>query len=249
MRGKCVTLETLTLFAILIASGWLALAQAQEVRVGVAPEDWFEYDVLSLTGNGTEFSSGVSNFTVTVFLVTGSLVNFQEAICYQNGTAPFITGYTDLSNGSSEGGRSWFVVSANLSAGDPVYPGWNWIINRTVTVDGRPTNYLSVNNAYLNNSGQDAYVTANIYIDQATGAVVNATINSKSLSQNFQFTESYALIEQNVWTVPEFRPIILIATILTLTACTAASCSRKAKSQRLQRKLASSHMNEADLHG
>lgn len=239
MRGKYVTLVTLALFAVLIVSAWLALVQAQGVTVGVIAGNSFEYEILSVTGNGTEFSPGASNFTVTVFLVTGSVVNFQEAIRYQDGTNPFVTGYTDLSNGSSEAGRSWIIVPANLSAGDPVYPGWNWIINGTVTVTGRPTNYLSLKNAYINNSGQDAYVTADIYLDKATGAMVNATVNAKSLSHDFQFTESYTLIEQNVWIpVPEFSPTILGATIVTLTACTAVACNRKAKPQHMKRKLA-----------
>lgn len=236
MRRKYIALGTLALSAVLIVSAWLALVQAQGVTVGVVNGNWFEYKILSVTGNGTEFSPGASNFTVTVFSVTDSVVNFQEAIRYQNGTNPFITGYTNLSNGSSEGGRSWIIVPANLTTGDPVYPGWNWIINGTVTVDGRPTNYLSLKNAYMNDSGQDAYVTANIYCDAATGAVVNATEDVKSLSHDFQFTESYALIAQNVWIpVPEFSPTILAATIITLTACAVIACSRKVKPQQLRR--------------
>jgi len=230
MQRKHVVILTLALFAVLIVRTQLALVQADGVVVGVSTGNWFEYQVLSMTGNGTEFSNGASNFTVDVYLVTGSLVRFQEDIRYPNGTEPIITGYTDVSNGSSETERSWMIVSSNLQAGDPVYSSWNWIINKTVAVDGRETNYLSVENAYLNNSGQSADVNATMCYDQATGVVLNATVSARSLSDNFQFNETYALIAQNVWTsLPEFSPTILAATILTLTAFAAVACSKKGK--------------------
>ena len=196
--------------------------------------------MLSVTGNGTEFSPGASNFTVDVYLVTGSLVRFQEDIRYQNSTESILTGSTDLSNGSSEGGLSWIITPANLEAGNPVYSTWNWIINGTVIVDGRETNYLSVKNAYLNNSGQDVDVNATLYCDQATGAVVNATVSVRSLSNSFQFAESYKLIGENLdWTsTPEFSPIVLEATMAILTACAAVAGNRHAKLRHLKRKLA-----------
>jgi len=240
MRGKHVVPGALALFAVLMVSAELTLVQAQGVTVGVAGGNWFEYQMLSVTGNGTEFNPGISNFTVDVYLVTGSLVRFQEDIRYHNTTESTVTGYTDLSNGSSEGGRSWIIVPANLKAGDPVYPNWNWIINRTVAVDGREANYLSVTNAYTNNSGQNADVNATVYCDQATGAVLNATVSARSLSYNFQFTESYILIGQNIWTppLPEFSPAILAATMVILTTCAAVTYCKKAKPHHVKRKLA-----------
>lgn len=221
MRGKHIVLGTLALFTILVASASLAVG----LNVGVQAGNYFTYKILSATSNADFF--GVDNYTITISNVTGSVVNYQFALNYPNGTTTQFPSYTDLANGSSAYG-GWIIVYANQQAGDPVYPGWSWLINETVTKDGRLTNRLAVTDAFMNNSGRVNFVTADIYCDQATGAVVNASMSISDQSHQFVFSQSYTLTGSNVWiVVPEFAPIILMLTTAALTTCAAAIAYRR----------------------
>jgi hypothetical protein len=203
----------LALSVLLIVSAGLAIVGGTGVTAGVQAGNYFEYKVQSATSN-TELS-GADNFTVTILNVTGLTVNYELTMYYPDGTTSNDTGYTDLTNGNSQG--SWIITAANLQAGDPVYPSWSWTINETVTMNGRQTNHLSVNNAYLNNTGQNGFITGDFYADKATGVAVALTINITG-QQNMSY--SYTLISSDI-IIPEFSTIAFAATMVALTACTA----------------------------
>jgi hypothetical protein len=193
------------------------------VTVGVQAENYFEYSVQYATSNSELF--GADNFTVTVLNVTGSIVNYELVLHYPNGTTSNDTSYVDLSNGYY-GQVSWVVVAANLNVGDLIYPNWSWTINDTVTMNGRQVNHISVNNAYVNNSGQNAFVTIDAYCDKITGAAVNISMNATSASapeETMGFI--YTLIGSS--TVPEISPTALIATMTALVVCTAVMVHRR----------------------
>jgi hypothetical protein len=223
-KRKLVSIVMLTMSVMFITCVWSASVRAQGVTVGVQAENYFEYSAQYATSNSELF--GADNFTVTVLNVTGSIVNYELVLYYPNGTTSNDTSYVDLSNGYSGQLGSWVVVAANLNAGDLIYPGWSWTINDTVTMNGRQVNHLSVNNAYLNNSGQNAFVTIDAYCDKITGAAVSISMNATSASapeETMGFI--YTLIGSN--TVPEISPTVLVATMTALIACTAVMVHRK----------------------
>jgi hypothetical protein len=197
--------------------------RAQGVTVGVQAENYFEHSISYATSNLELF--GADNFTVIVLNVTGSIVNYELVLYYPNGTTSNDISYVDLLNGYY-GQTSWVVVSANLDAGDLIYSGWSWTINDTVTLNGRQVNHLSVNNAYVNNSGQNAFVTIDAYCDKITGAAVNISMNATDASapeETMGF--SYTLISSN--SVPEITPTALVATMTALIACAAVMVHRR----------------------
>jgi hypothetical protein len=209
-------------------------SRPRSVTAGVQAEDHFEYSVLYATSKSELF--GADNFTVTVLNVTGSTVNYELVSYYQNGTTVNDTNYVNLSSGYA-GQGSWVVVAANLNAGDLIYPNLSWTINDTVTMNGRQVNHLFVDDAYVNNSGQNAFVTIDAYCDKITGAAVNISMNATNASapeETMGF--SYTLIVSDI--VPEFSSIALVATMTGLGACTVVMVHRKKKREpRLQREL------------
>jgi hypothetical protein len=222
MNGKFAVIGTL--FAILTIT-WLASVQVQAVSVGVHTGDTFTYKVNSASGPNMQHElEGADNFTMTVSNVTGNVVGFQEVDNYSNATN-YNTGYYDLGNGNNTG-TAWMLFDANLGVGDPIYPGWPMWANNTVTINGRPTGHTILYNAYVNiTNGPQGYVTLDVYGDQATGAVVNASV---SLIAGNTTSFNYYLIATNAWiTIPEFSPIALVITLSTLAATTAAIAYRR----------------------
>lgn len=195
----------------------------QAVAVGVQPGNTFTYKVKS--ASGAYELDGADNFTITVVNVTGSVVGFQEAVKYSNGTSSSYSGLIDLGNGSNTG-VAWLLFNANLSVGDPVYPGWPIWANTTLNINGRTMGHTVLNNAYVNIPGSlKGNLTADVYCDQATGAAYNATVN---LTDGNASSFSYYLIYTNAWIqVPEFSPITLIIAMSTLTVAIAAIAHRK----------------------
>jgi len=215
-RGKFALMGTLVLLTMLVFSAWLASVQVQAVTVGVVPGNSFQYKVNY--ASGAHELNGADNFTVTVTNVTGYEVGYREVVKYPNETSGNETGYYNLTNGENTG-TAWMLFSAGLGVGDPVYPGWPIWVNQSVTIDGRQSGYTHLTNAYVNiTTGPKGHLTADIYADNATGAVVNATM---TLTDGNTTSLSYYLIATNAWTqVPEFSPIALIITMTTLTAIT-----------------------------
>jgi len=216
----------LIMLTMLVLSGWLASVQVHAITVGVTPGNWFQYKVKS--ASGAHELDGADNYTVTITNVTGSNVGFRELVKYSNQTTGNDTGYYDLASGNNTG-TAWMLFDSDLHVGEPVYPGWSIWVNQSVIINGRQTGYTQLNNAYVNiTTGPKGYLTGDIYGDNATGAVVNATI---SLIDGNTTSFSYYLIATNAWTmVPEFSPIALIVVMTTLTATTILiAYRRKAK--------------------
>jgi len=215
----------LALFIILTFSAWLALFQVQATSlVGVQAGNQFTYKVNSAS-NAHELD-GANNFTITVTSVTGSVVGFQEAVKYSNGSVGSDTGTYDLSNGNNTG-TAWLLFDANLGVGDPVYPGWPICVNESVTIDARTMGYTALSDAYVNiTTGPKGYLTGEIYGDKATGAAYNVTLSLTNEGTTTSF--SYYMTATNVWTaVPEFSPIALIIVMSMLTTTAAAIAYRR----------------------
>ena len=220
MKGKFALTGTLVLFTILTFSAWLGFFQVQATSlVGVQVGNQFMYKVNSAS-NAHELD-GANNFTITVTSVTGSVVGYQEAVKYLNGSIGSDTGTYNLSNGYNTG-TAWLLFDANLGVGDPVYPGWPIWANQSVTIDGRTMGYTVLNNAYVNiTTGPKGYLTGDIYGDKVTGAVYNVTLSIADKSTTTSF--SYYMTATNVWTaIPEFSPTALIIVMLMLTTTIAA---------------------------
>lgn len=227
MKGKIIS--SVILFAVLITSASLATqVHATALSVGVQTGNYFQYKVGPV--DSTSELYGVDNYTVTVTNVIGTTVYANQTYYLTNGTVLDGQGIVDLTNGNCTVG-AWILVNANLALGEPIYPGWPLWGNDTVTINGRTTGHLSVNNAYVNlTTGPQGYMTANIYCDQATGAIVNASV---TLTGPYPHSFIYSLIATNAWTIiPEFSQLTLLVSMTMLTASTVAiACRRKLKLQ------------------
>jgi hypothetical protein len=222
MKGKIIS--SVIIFAVLITSAWLTTqVHATSISVGVQTGNYFQYKVGPV--DSTSELYGVDNFTVTVTNVIGTMVYANQTYYLNNGTVSSNQGIVDLTNGNCTVG-AWILVDANLTLGEPIYPGWPLWGNDTVTINGRTTGHLSVNNTYINlTTGPQGYMTANIYCDQATGAIVNASV---TLTGQYPHSFIYSLIATNAWTViPEFSQLTMLMAMTTLTVSTVAIAYRR----------------------
>ena len=206
----------IALLATLVLS---ILASGYAVTAGVQVGNHFEYKINNISGTGMD---GAVNFTVDVSDLSsnGSIVYLQQTDGMPDGSnESWSTGYMNIETGPSGCYQTiWWSTGANLKKGDSVWPGVPISINGTISVGGRPTNYVTLNNVNMNGT----YVTAwDMYWDQATGVPVNVSISSA----NFGF--SYVLTSTNVWVVPEFSPMAFMLFAFTLTAATVAIASKK----------------------
>jgi hypothetical protein len=180
-------------------------AHASSAAVGVHVGDYFQYEVGPCNSSSELYE--VDTFTITVTNIIGTTVYANETRCCTNGTFDNIPGYVDLINGDSTI-AAWILINANLSVGDPMYPSWPMTPNETITVNGRATDHLTMDNAYANvTDGPQGYMTTDICCDQITGVAVNVSL---CLTGEHNQTFAYSLMATNVWTiVPEFSTLML----------------------------------------
>jgi hypothetical protein len=221
--------------AVLAVLALSALASTHAVTAGVQAGNRFQYKMNYITGTARTNIGPAVNYTVEVSSVSsnGSVVYLQQTVGYSDGTQmSWSGGYMNIET-FNPNQTLWFLTAADLKADDLVWPesGMSITINGTASVGGRPTNYVILNNAYINGG----YVTADVYYDQATGVPVNASFSLTGASNDFSF--SYILTSTTAWNaVPEFSPVFIVLVTFTLMAATGVTVyHRKAKRPSLQR--------------
>lgn len=189
----------LTFFALLTSSSLLA----QSVTVGVQAGDYFKYQYLYSyqNGNPTPEVTEIDYFTETVTSIQGSVVNLQESTVWKNRSITYINGYVNVETG--DGGFRYFVIPANLSAGDTCYYGR---IDETITGYGRPTNHIYAEGyiPLLGGGGDNVWASVDYYWDKATGMIVEfgKNVHAAPVSgPTTDYTSRFVLIETNAWDV------------------------------------------------
>jgi hypothetical protein len=219
---------TASLLVILTVMGTVC-AQAPVNYVGVSAGDSFKYNLSFLWSSTNSVEKAPSSlvasnqtdyYQVNIQTTATSTVILQTAWRFQNGTIVNGTEAVDVSTGT---GSSILVYAANLSASGLLYPlatDLPWIINsteiRSYTGGFRTVNHIAVNRTDVANQ---AYSYMSLYFDKQTGILIESTtVDVYSNLPNQTFTRQLTLQESNVWTIPEFTPIMILPLALAASA-------------------------------
>jgi len=233
-KGKII-LALLTVAMLLTITGAVAATPVRTSGVnsgdtatyGNANFSWYSSDPTATPPAEWNNLNGTAWFMGTVESVAGTNVTLSGLAHYNNGTETTQSGWVDVDTGDGEN-FTFFLISANLNAGDSVYTGSDYsdfIINETIP-GTRPTNHLNITMSESEPPYADIYLSENYYWDQATGILTKLSItNNESLSypttNETDWSISFQLTSTNKFTVPEFLgvpEILLLLTPLTLVA-------------------------------
>lgn len=230
-----------TVLTALIASIILpGLVHAVNYTMGVKTGDWIKYGQISVnwTGNGTTPSYIIEEqktdwAKLEVQNVIDTTVMFNATTRFNNDTQNSQTVSLDL-NSSEMGSR--FLISANLTSGDPIStqphsPTINQTTTRTYASASRNVNLLNITTTYQNQN-----TTLTIYFDQATGIAVEIYMKGPDFSNpNATVETTIKATETNMWTPDLFGTLtnniiyIIAGTITIATIIIVAITLRKKK--------------------
>jgi hypothetical protein len=160
--------------------------------------------------------------TLTIQNVSGTNVTGLFTIQYENGTEYSQTGSVDLISGEGDL-RNW-LISADLNSGDSLYASEvdemiNETVIRTYHWGSRETNHL----VYLFNYTSEevhSYINADMFWDREIGVVTEFLCAADVLMNGTSMNASaeWIITDSNVLEdVPEFTPLTLILTMVTIT--------------------------------
>jgi hypothetical protein len=239
-----------TITILLLLSGLLLSSALAQTRVaGVSVGNTFKYTyALDANVSSTEFAlptlfealmeqaRAIDWVQITVSKVSGTSVTTQMTMQFKNGTQQSNTGITDLATG--QGNLTMFLIAANLNPNDKIYTGnTNEKINETITKTypsgSRQVNHEAITMEYnvteeelsdFNMTALQQSNTQDIYWDRQLGSLVEMSYSMVTRSEkvNADISVSIALIESNVYTVPEYPALMLVLIILIVYAIAAS---------------------------
>ncbi|MGE5637083.1 MAG: hypothetical protein ACM3WQ_00110 [Chloroflexota bacterium] len=209
-------LTTFIIALLLVVTVQIALAQ--DISVGLKPNDTFTYSVTgSYSSNApiTDVPNEVLNaeasdyFKVTVTNVSSPNIGYTWLWHFINGTEQTGDGITNIEIPSESVGPFYLIVSANLTTNDSIHPHFgpttkfNESFMYTYTNYTRATNQLHTQIQEANNQTSTIKyrtVDTDTYYDKLTGMMVY--FNEKTNYQNptFETTITWKLLGQNAWT-------------------------------------------------
>ena len=225
----------------------LSSALAQTRVAGVSAGNTFKYTyALDANVSSTEFAlptlfealmeqaRAIDWVQITITNVSGTSVTAQMIMQFKNGTQQSSTGITDVATG--QGNLTMFLIAANLNSNDQIYSGntnekINATITRTYPSGSRQVNHEAITMEYnvteeeLSDFNMAALQQSNsqdIYWDKQLGSLVEMSYRMVTRSEevNADISVNVALVESNVYTVPEYPAWIIV--LLALTASTIA---------------------------
>jgi len=204
MNQKLVSSLTIMLTVILLSSLTSVSAQANVgVKVGQTFQITYGYSGTVRGYNDDSLNSTLPYYvenveTDTIEEIDGTNVTFRSVRDYLNGTKTMGRFWIDVSTGD---GSAWLVVIApNVEAGDMVYPNW---VNENFTTSGafkvNSTVQLSFGNQMIDanymqrrfmNQNQTEFYNYNYYWDKSTGLLIDVTLGSAIIDENFEFVHT-----------------------------------------------------------
>jgi hypothetical protein len=189
-------LSVLLLSSLIVSSFTVTTCKAADyTKVGVKIGDWAHY---SVDTNATSSHVDFANLTVTNI----DRSNVTIRLVAYNSTYQATGDYT----GNLTSGDLWgWLVSANLTQGDPLWIGSPYVINDTSTLivsgKARVCNHLNYTESGL------LFFTDNrdIYWDKATGILVRSNDISSIGSGHVQV--GYTLISTSLWSPPDYTEV------------------------------------------
>ena len=238
-----------TLTIILILSAMSGSVLAQTSLPGVEVGNTFKYTyTFSMNSSGSpgnfpeliqvliDQAKDIEWVQITITSLSGSSVTAQVITQFKNDTQQANTGITDVSTG--QGNLTMFLIASNLNPNEQIYPGYeNRKINETVTRTS-PSGTRQVNHECVTMNydvSQEELSGFNItgplqqtnsqdtYWDKQLGSLVEMSYKMATRSEqiNADISINVALVESNVYIVPEFPAPILVM-VLILIASTVA---------------------------
>jgi len=181
------------------------LVQAVDYTVGVKAGDWVKYGQFSVTwtGNGTapsyiEEEKKMDWVKLEVENVSGTTVNINMTLHFNNGTQIYQISSVNLNSTASMGSR--LLIAANLNSGDPLSPEpnsptINQTITRTYASASRNVNLLNATTVYQNQT-----TTLTVYFDKSTGFMVEMYVKGPDYTTPGAYVETtITATETNIW--------------------------------------------------
>jgi hypothetical protein len=239
-----------TLTIILMLSAMSGSALAQTSLPGVEVGNIFKYTyTFSMNSSGSpgnfpeliqaliDQTKDIEWVQITVTNISVSSVTAQLITQFKNDTQQTNTGITDVSTG--QGNLTLFLVASNLNPNDQIYPGndnekINETITRTYPSGTRQVNLENVTMYYdvsqeelsgFNITGPIQQTNSQVtYWDKQLGSLVEMSYKMATRSEqiNADISINIALVESNVYTVPEYPSTIMVIALITLMASTIA---------------------------
>jgi hypothetical protein len=237
---KIIGILAILIMLSAISSSALAQTSVSGVEVGNTFKYTYTFDMNVSGSLGTipeliqtivDQAKDIDWAQITITGVSGSSVTAQMITQFKNGTQQTDTARTDVSTG--QGNLTMFLIASNLNPNDQIYPGNNsGKINetrtRTYPSGTRQVNHESVTMNY--DVSQEELSDFNItgplqqtnsqdtYWDKQLGSLVEMSYKMTTRSEqiNADISINIALVESNVYTVPEYPTTMLVILLITL---------------------------------
>lgn len=185
--------------------------------IGVKPGDTFTYNVKGIAEQYDENETIPASFNdlnktdyvrVTITNVDGPNVTFNTLTRYINGTQHEYTETLNVIAGN-ESASFWGIYASNLKKGDLVRAlkqeggSFNSTETRTYASGDRATNFQTWNKEYYNaeDTTQGLYRNRYVYVDQATGMLVELKNIDIYTNPKIMQTIQWTLVDSNVFQV------------------------------------------------
>ena len=215
MKNSKLKIVFLLVFVLLIGT-FIVPVSAAEYNLGVSVGQYVKYgDYVLTTPAETVISPDWS--MIEVIGVNGKEVTLRITGAYMNGTAiPTSTIVSNIETGMT-GGFQRYIIAANLNEGDKILnmavsDTINTTETRTVLGASRSVNILNFTGSY---PGQNIKI---VYLyDQASGMQIGMDMESTIIAQAVTYTNSYTIIDTNIFEVEPIPEGLTFAVMALLT--------------------------------
>jgi hypothetical protein len=236
MTRKIKKLATAALLVVFLSSIMVTSTRALVLTPGVAPGDYFIYNITSSWSSSDEYASippelvdinKTETFEVRIHNVTDADVATFIAVYYRNETVDSEYGLVNVDTGDGYGAFV-AIIAANLNEHDLIHPlGADGItINQTV-IKAYESGNRETNRILIESTNATTGVTGRIdrYFDKATGILVEEYATTTSADETS--TVTWIIKSSNAWVIPEFPSVVILPVLMAITMIAAVAYKKK----------------------
>jgi hypothetical protein len=242
MNKRLIAVTLLLCFAALTVSA-IPKTSAQTYQPGVAMGDVYKYISYSYWTTTDAYSSipdylVLQNKTVSTEVriseVNDTYVTTFTATYYTDADPYAIRGTLNILTGDTPDGAFPAIIAGGLNAGELIHPSNTdgITINETVTMDGRPTNRISLS---FYNATSGITSSDDRYFDQATGMLVQETqtdsdsgsVSGVKATASMTMTLKSSPWNEQIVPTPEFPPILALPIFIGATTLILIALKKK----------------------
>jgi len=217
MKARLTTLITIVL-AIL---AFTVAVSAGTVTVGVSKDQTFDYsyqilwsstDANAVTPSNYIKLNNTQTIELTITDVSGTKLSIEKTNLLKDGTQSKVDGYVDVNTGTIEIAFGSLIVSANLNAGNLLYPSGGHAIVNDASFRSYSVGQREINHVIFQTNEPDYTDKVEIYFDKLTGVAVSYSYDSTTTSNGFTATtqETLTCTNTDTWMtapIPSYTPI------------------------------------------